>query len=382
MKAFFFTLYIAVIISGCFSGNKEEIKTLKAKPDAAPGFFRKLTDTEEKYYAEAIKEYYQTHLLRSGFNGSILVAKNDQIVFEDYHGYSDFRTKDSITPNTPFHLASISKTFTGMMIMKLWEQGRLSLDDTLQKFFPQLPYHGVTIRMLLSHRSGLPNYLYFMDKDWDKKVKATNQDVINFMINNKPPVSAMPNRGFSYCNTNFLLLASIVEKITNQPFPQYMKDSVFTPLGMNSTFVFSIKDTAKYVPTEVGNRIYPMDHLDCTYGDKNVYSTPRDMLQWDKSLYLHTFLNKATLDTAYVPQSHEHPSMHNYGLAWRLFTNNGDSIIYHNGKWHGSNTVFTRLVQDTATIIVLGNKFNRNIYHAKEMASVFTGEEDKNDLAE
>ena len=102
-------------------------------------------------------------ILQKGFNGAILVAKNGQVLFEQYKGYSNFITKDTINEHTPFHLASISKTFTGMAILKLWEEGKVSLDDTLQKYFPQFPYHGITIRMLLSHRSGLPNYLYFMD---------------------------------------------------------------------------------------------------------------------------------------------------------------------------------------------------------------------------
>lgn len=344
--------------------------------------FRKLSDAEESYYNFAARDYYEKLLVKSNFNGSILVAKNGQIIFEDYRGFHDFKLRDSINPQTPFHLASISKTFTGMMTLKLWEEGRLSLNDSIQKYFPALPYKGVTIRMLLSHRSGLPNYLYFMDKGWNRKIKATNEDVIHYMEVNKPPVEAQAGRSFHYCNTNFMLLASIIEKITGKPYPQYMKDSLFTPLGMNSTFVFSIVDTANYIPTYSVSKPFPMDHLDCTYGDKNIYSTVRDLLQWDKSLYQHTFLTKATLDSAFTPQSHERRSMHNYGLGWRLFTNPTDSIIYHNGKWHGTNTAFTRLVEDTATIIVLGNKVNRNIYRSKEMSIIFTGQKDTATLAE
>lgn len=374
---------LLLYVFGC--GSKAETKAQKqvAKGSLTPDFtFRKLTPEELSRYGNEAKFYYETHLKKTGFNGDILVAKNGQIVFEDYTGLANFKTKDSITPNTPFHLASISKTFTGTEVMRLWEQGRLSLNDTLQQYFPQLPYHGITIRMLLSHRSGLPNYLYFMDKDWNKKQKATNQDVLNFMITHQPPVEAPPGRVFHYCNTNFMLLALVVEKITHLPFPQFMKDSVFMPLGMNSTYIFSIADTLSYVPTMVGNRPYEMDYLDCTYGDKNVYTTARDLLQWDKALYQHTFVTKPTLDTAFTPQSHERNSMHNYGLGWRLFTNGADSIVYHNGKWHGSNTVFTRLIQDTATIIVLGNKFNREIYQAKDMSVIFTGIKDTSDLKE
>ncbi|TKK70850.1 beta-lactamase family protein [Ilyomonas limi] len=379
---FFLFFNIAVATVSCTSQAEKtnELNHRKRLTSAGDFHFRKLAPAEEHYYAQATKDYYDSHLGKTGFNGAILLAKNGQIVFEDYRGVADFKKLTPVTSNTPFHLASISKTFTGMEVLKLWEQGRLSLNDSLQQYFPQFPYHGINIRMLLDHRSGLPNYLYFMDSVWDKKKKATNEDVLNFMIAHQPKADAPPNRVYHYCNTNFVLLALIIEKVTHQPFPQFMKDSVFTPLGMNNTFVFSIQDTLSYVPTYAGSRPYPMDHLDCTYGDKNVYSTVRDLLQWDKALYQHTFVTKTALDSAFLPRSNERKSMHNYGLGWHLYFNNGDTLVYHNGKWHGSNTVFTRFMQDTATIIVLGNKLNRAIYQSKDMGVIFTGHKDTAEL--
>ncbi|HVX25404.1 MAG TPA: serine hydrolase domain-containing protein [Parafilimonas sp.] len=343
--------------------------------------FDSLSPAVENAYSNAIEDYYDQHL-EKGFNGAILVAKNGQILFERYKGYSNFVTKEPITEHTPFHLASISKTFTGMAVLKLWEEGKLSLDDTLQKYFPQLPYYGITIKMLLSHRSGLPNYLYFMDSLFDKHKEMTNQDVLKAMIEHHPAIHSQPNTRFEYCNTNFMLLALIVEKITGQYFPDYMKQTLFEPLGMHDTYIFSIRDTAHYIPTWSVSRPFPMDQYDCTYGDKNVYSTVRDLFAWDKALYQHTYLKKSTLDMAFTPMSNEHRSMHNYGLAWRLFISNGDTVVYHNGKWHGTNTSFIRLVQDTATIIVLGNKENSNIYHAKEMEAIFRGKSEMDKLDE
>jgi len=362
------------------AGNNKSI-TVLANSIHSDFAFRQLSQEEKENYSQAIRDYYDVKVGKS-FNGSILVAKNGEILFEDYKGLYNFQTKEPITEHTPFHLASISKTFTAMTILKLGEEHRLSLDDSLQKFFPKLPYHGVTIKMLLNHRSGLPNYCYFMDTYWNKKQKATNWDVVNFMIEYQPNPMAMPDRSYHYCNTNYLLLALIVEIITTHPFPQYMKDSVFTPLGLKDTYVFSIADTAKYIPTYSVTKPFLMDHLDCTYGDKNVYSTVRDLYQWDKILYEHTFLQKSTIDMAFMPYSNEHKTMHNYGLGWHLYFNNGDTLIYHNGKWHGSRTAFTRFVQDTATIIMLGNKVNNNIYHSREIGSIFTGRQDVNKLAE
>ena len=363
-----------IMMFSCSDSTAAKEKSNKPKTDtlAEPDFtFNPLSPAQAAAYTDAIKNYYDKHLLGTGFNGAILVAKNGKVLFEDYHGYSNLNTKQPITQHTTFHLASISKTFTGMAVLKLWEENKLSLDDTLQKFFPGFPYHDVTIKNLLSHRSGLPNYLYFMDTIWDKHKEATNEDVINAMYVHKPPIEFRPDTHFSYCNTNFVLLASIIEKITHTPFPEYMKKTVFEPLGMTDTYIFSIKDTASYQPTWSVTKPFLMDQYDCTYGDKNVYSTVNDLFLWDKSLYEHTYLKKETLDMAFTPLSNEKRSMHNYGLAWRMLINNGDTLIYHNGKWHGSNTVFTRVIKDTATIIVLGNKLNTNIYQSKNIAAVF-----------
>jgi CubicO group peptidase (beta-lactamase class C family) len=371
------------IVNACSQSSGNNKRIAAPDPPAHTDFaFRPLTDAEKENYTAEIKNYYNAKYASRGFNGSVLVAKNGEILFEDYRGIYNFKTKEPITDHTPFHLASISKTFTAMTVLKLWEEHRLSLDDTLQKYFPKLPYHGITIKMLLDHRSGLPNYLYFMDSIWNKKQKATNWDVVNFMIQHKPKAMTLPDKGYHYCNTNYLLLALIVENVTGKPFPQYMKDSVFTPLGLKDTYIFSIADTDKYVPTYSVTRPFPMDHLDCTYGDKNVYSTVRDLFAWDNALYQHTFVSAATEQMAFTPYSNEHKTMHNYGLGWHLYFNAGDTLIYHNGKWHGSNTAFTRVVQDTATIIMLGNKMNNTIYHSREMESIFTGREDKNKLEE
>jgi CubicO group peptidase (beta-lactamase class C family) len=159
ISSLFFVLIFCFLFVRCSSGSAE--KTI-SKHDTAlytPDFsFDSLNAQQAAYYANAVREFYNTRLAKTGFNGAILVAKNGQVLFEKYNGFSNFITKDTINEHTAFHLASISKTFTGMAILKLWEQGKLSLNDSLQKYFPQLPYHGITIKMLLSHRSGLPNY--------------------------------------------------------------------------------------------------------------------------------------------------------------------------------------------------------------------------------
>jgi CubicO group peptidase (beta-lactamase class C family) len=376
LKNTIYILLLSSLIGSCKQSSIDKKKREKEKETTA--YYNKLTDEQRKTYSAALLRIYDSILGKRGFNGGIIVAKNGQILLEDYQGYANLQTKDTITPNTPFHVASVSKTFTGMVILKLWQEQKLQLEDSIQKFFPAFPYHGITVRMLLNHRSGLPNYVYFMPADtaWKRRI-ATNQDMLQFMIDKKPALYSLPDRGFHYCNTNFAMLALIAEKVTGQPFPEYMQTNVFTPLGMKNTFIFSIKDTADYKPSYLWNNApIALEPMDCIYGDKNVYSTPRDMLLWDDALYSNKFISQSTFQEAIKPTSFEKPGTHNYGLGWRLVEMPNNKIVYHNGWWHGNNACFTRLIRDTATIIILGNKFNRAIYSGQKFGAVFNSTSD------
>ena len=155
-------------------------------------------------------QFFDSMLGRGNFNGSILVAKNGEIIYEQYKGFRNPRIKkDSITPSTSFHLASVSKTITAMAVLKLAEEGKLNIDDSVSKFLLGFPCAGVTIKTLLNHRSGLPNYVHYMEKlGWDKKRLITNQDVLNFIIERHKDIRyRCPDRRFSYSNTNYALLA-------------------------------------------------------------------------------------------------------------------------------------------------------------------------------
>jgi CubicO group peptidase (beta-lactamase class C family) len=365
-------------------------------------------DEKERLIAE-VKAKYETLLGNKGFSGQILIAKNGEVIFEDYKGYSNYSDKTAILPETPIHLASISKTFTGMAALKLWEQEQLDLKAPVTKYISNFPYTDVTIEQLLSHRSGLPDYTYFMETNkyktvkvknkrgrWVKKLKLikaetpfrqglyNNQDVLDYMVTKRPAPAAMPNRVFKYCNTNFVVLALIIEKITGQDFPTYMAETIFKPLKMENTYVFSAKSIDKYTPSYNARMVpYKIEKYDCIYGDKNVYSTARDMYLWDKALTEGSYVKQSTLEMAYQPQSPINKYHHNYGLGWRILAKpNEQRLVYHNGWWHGNNTVFTRLISESATIIILGNKFNRSIYKGKEIASVFTGKVDTTALVE
>jgi CubicO group peptidase (beta-lactamase class C family) len=260
--------------------------------------------------------------------------------------------------------------------------GKLSLYDDVKKYFPAFPYDGITIRLLLSHRSGLPNYLYFMDQlGWDKKQKCSNEDVLDYLIKYKPPVTSNPDTHFTYCNTNYALLGLILEKASGQDYADFLQQQFFTPLQMNDTYVFSNNDSATAMPSyDWRGREEGFAFLDCGFGDKNIYSTPEDLLKWDQAMYNNQIFSQKTLEAAFTPYSNEKPGVRNYGYGWRMNVYpNGKKIIYHNGWWHGNNAVFIRMIQDSVTIIVLGNKYNSAIYQSKKMAEIFDPSSDIQD---
>jgi CubicO group peptidase (beta-lactamase class C family) len=383
LKKIFFLLFPVILWYGCnnSSGHKKVVDdSLQYYPPTPTALDQK----EFRHYYRELNELFDTSLLKNGFNGGILIARNGSIIYEKYKGLVDLSKKDSMTDITPMHIASTSKTFTSAAILRLVQEAKLSLNDSVTKFFPGFPYPGITVKMLLNHRSGLPNYLYFMSNDdSDKKssrsspaVKmktekaekkyAVNSDVLKFLITKKPEKSFPPNSHFSYCNTNFVLLALIVEKISGKSFPDYMKDNFFVPLKMEHTYVFTLKDTLTATPSFTNNGTHwDFDFFDGTYGDKNIYTTPRDLLKWDQALYTDQVLSKPMIDSAFAGYSFEKPSLDNYGLGWRLEAfPSGKKVVYHYGKWHGFNAAFARLPDEKATIIVLGNKFMRSIYNA------------------
>jgi CubicO group peptidase (beta-lactamase class C family) len=333
--------------------------------------------TELARIYDAVKLFYDTTLAPSGFNGGFLVAKGGNIIFEKYRGFVNLDSVEAINSNTALHIASVSKTFTAMAILKLQEQGKLNIDDTLTKYFPNFNYPGVTIKTLLNHRAGLPNYLHFLkDVAWPDSVLMHNEDILNLIINKKEKLLRNIEKAdtkFAYNNTNYALLALIIEKVTGKSYPQFMQKNIFDPIGMKNTFVHYAGDNKKVSKSfDWKGRPILNNNLDAIYGDKNIYSTSQDLLKWDRVLSDSVFLSKKSLEMAYIPYSNEKPGIKNYGLGWRMnIYEDGKKITFHNGWWHGNNAAFIRLVKDDVTIIAMSNKFARAVYGTKILVNLF-----------
>jgi CubicO group peptidase (beta-lactamase class C family) len=350
---------------------KSQDSTLLAMENTRP---KPLHPEEFRVYSTASRRFFDS-LFSHGFNGGLVVAHNGVVVYERYSGFTDPKKhKDTVNAHTAFHLASVSKTFTAMAVLKLWEAGKLDIHDDISKYLAGFP-PGISIKNLLSQRSGLRNYVHFMDQSgWDKRKYLTNTDLLQYIIQHHDQVIyTTAGRHFEYSNTNYAFLALIIEKVSGQSYNEYLTKTFFQPLHMQDTYVYSIQDTEKAIRSyKLNGRLYPMEYLDMVYGDKNIYSTPEDMLKWDDALRGSVLFKQSTLDSAYAPYSLEKPGKRNYGLGWRMIVfPEGKKLIYHNGWWHGNRTVFIRMMEENATIIALCNNDNKKIYFAKKLCDVF-----------
>ena len=395
-----FLRYTPYILAGLLTSCKQESKTLAEnldddKPDTVLHItppkikFGKLSQAykDDKHYV--IQQYYNKIWPKDELSGGLLIAKNGEILFEKYGGYANISKKTAITADTPLHLASVSKVLTAAVALKLIDLGKLDINAKVSSILPEFPYADISVKMLLNHRSGLPNYAYFADDRaiWDRHM-MNNQDVLNLMAQHKFPLYFKPDKKFGYCNTNYVMLALIIEKITHKNYRQVMKEVVFDPLGMTHTYVFDYeKDKSTAALSYKGNGVlYGWDFLDNVYGDKNIYSTPRDMLKFDLATYSKKFLIPKLLKQVFQGYSYEHKGERNYGLGIRMHEwETGEKLFYHNGWWHGNTTSYVTLKNDTVTMIALSNRFSYKPYKIWKLSTQFGNypiKPDKEDTAE
>lgn len=310
---------------------------------------------------------------RKGFNGTVLVTKYDKVLYKGAFGYADFKNRDSLSTETAFQLASVSKQFTAMAIMMLQEQDKLQYDDSVQQYIPDFPYKGITIRHLLTHRSGLSNYTYFSDELWpDRKKPITNEDVLDLMVTHQPKAYLEPDKRFNYSNTGYAILASIVTKASGMPFALFMQKNIFEPLEMTNTFTYSPEVatvTGRIASGHTGGRRrrWP-DYLDTVLGDKGMYSTVEDLYKWDQALYTQKLVKKETLQEAFKGSRTEKKRDEDYGFGWRITeVDSGDTVVYHAGLWHGYTTYLLRNPKDHSALIVLSNVPNGSLRYLKEI---------------
>ncbi len=324
--------------------------------------------------AALMDEYLTAQSKYFKFNGNVLVAENGDIVFQKSYGYADFDTKRMLNDSSVFELASVSKQFTATGILLLMDKGKLKLTDSLRQYFPELPYSNITIYHMLTHTSGLPDYMEVVMQNWDKSKVAFNNDVIQILAKEKLPVVFKPGDQWEYSNTAYMILASIIEKVSGQSFKDYMAAHIFQPLGMTNTRIYntrrSLKDTIpnyaygyvyndslmRYIlPDNDPNQNFVI-YMDGIQGDGIVNSTTGDLLKWDRAVKNHTLLAESTQKEMLKGQSlSDTINQSYYGFGVAISKTDLGNLISHSGGWPGYTTFLARNPDSDQTYIVLSN---------------------------
>jgi len=348
-------LFLSALLIGC--GQKE-----KETPVA-------------KTFEEKIDSLFATV---PDFSGVALIAERGKPVYHKAIGYLNFETKTLMDTASLFELASVSKQFTAMVIMMLKEEGKLSYDDLVEKYLPGLPYKSITIRQLLTHTSGLPDYQAIMDEHWDKSKVAGNVDISEYLKKYHPAKLFEPGEKYEYSNTGYVLLGSIAEKASGKDFVDFCRERIFNPLGMISTDIRSLQEKALienfalghiYVPGKqryIRADSFPSSNYTIWLGNRKgpgrISSTASDLLKWDRALYTESLLKKTTLEEAFAPMKLNSDSLSNYGFGWDIETSKLGKVVRHSGDNPGYKTHIIRYIDADKTVILLCNnahdKFN------------------------
>ncbi|MCE2995121.1 MAG: serine hydrolase domain-containing protein [Cyclobacteriaceae bacterium] len=309
------------------------------------------------------------------FSGVLLIAQKGKPVYHKAFGYRNFETKIPIDTASIFELASVSKQFTAAIIMLLKEENLLTYDDPIEKYLADLPYKNITIRQLLNHTSGLPDYQAIMDEHWDKSKVANNNDILEYLKKYHPPAMFAPGEKYNYSNTGYVLLASIAEKASGKDFIQLCRDRIFTPLAMSSTNIRTLAEKASIDNFALGHIFmeekkrfvradsFPSSNYTIWLGNRKgpgrISSTASDLLKWDQSLYTNQVLKQETLEEAFTPAKLNNDSLSYYGFGWEIKPDGEGKIVLHSGDNPGYKTEIIRHLGENKTLIILCNNAHR-----------------------
>ncbi|WP_118973080.1 serine hydrolase [Taibaiella koreensis] len=325
------------------------------------------------------------------FNGNVLIAENGKPVFEKSYGYENFDTRQPLTHASVFELASCSKQFTAFAIALLQHQKKLSYNDDITRFLPELSaYKGITVGNLVHHTSGLPDYMALFDSLWDKSKIASNADLVKLLAQHHPAVLFAPGAKFEYSNTGYALLASIIEKASGKSYGAYLQQYIFKPLKMEHSLVYN----RRYRPQKIAHYAYDFIYqpeqekyvlidsipemnmvywLDGISGDGTVNTTARDLLLWDQALYTDKLLPSAERAVLFTPGKLKDGTATDYAFGWMIQEHpEAGKLALHTGGWGGYCTFIERELDRNKTVIILQN-IDKGAIPGKSVRSLLYG---------
>jgi CubicO group peptidase (beta-lactamase class C family) len=281
MKNIFIIIILAITISGCSD-----------------------SPTANKSIQEVVEEY----VAKGHFNGSILIAHRDNVIYQGSFGYANFETKDTITSSTLFPIASLTKQFTATAIMILQEKGKLSIDDKIGKYMEVPPtVYDIPIKNLMNMTSGLFDY-------WENDVKNDKDSILKFHYESDS-LYFPTNSKIQYCNSNYFFLGLLIESLSGMTYNNFLSENIFKPAGMNNTFVYDGNEHKRAIGYDENRNI--KDYL-ITTADGGMFSTLEDLHLWDKALSENKILTKESKNRMFIPMQLDNGDFINYGFGWEV----------------------------------------------------------------
>ena len=330
-----FIIPLIAILSGCQSSEDRTTK---------------LTDKTASF-SESLDAYFRSV---PEFSGNVLVAQNGEVLFSKSYGYADIEFKILNDRETKFKIGSITKPFTAMAVLKLVEEGKLKLTDTVGKFIPEMPPHwqSLTIHQLLSHTSGLIHTWDILEDSTLMFQKSSLKNTLSWYFDK--PLQFEPGTSFSYSGVGYLILAAIIESLTNSTYDEYLKKVIFEPLNMKDTGPSNpeaiIQKLARgYIIDSTGVRNAPNFYVPLLTGGGHLYATSHDLLKWDSALSNFSILSEEMTEKMYAPV------LENYGYGWDIVKNDTLNMVFHTGFIPGYLSRIDRYLDYDLTLIILTN---------------------------
>jgi CubicO group peptidase (beta-lactamase class C family) len=308
-----------------------------------------------------LDSYLQQRYERGEFMGTVLIAKNGKPIFEKSYGFANIEKQTPNKPELKYLIGSVTKQFTAALILKLQEMDKLSVDDKISKYYPSFK-HGneITIRNLLNHTSGIPNYTSDVAVTMNMGAYESTSEILDTMFTRE--LESKPDSIMIYSNTGFLILGDIVEKASGKTYKEFIQETIFTPLGMNNS-AFNVFDTNDVLftkgytikKTEEGKEIIPTRYMDVSFAGAagSISSTVEDMLKWDMTLYSNKILSEKSRQEMFTPK------MQNYGFGIIIdepeYKDGKHKRIWHSGRIPGFISAAQRFIEDTTSVIILSN---------------------------
>lgn len=318
--------------------------------------FVSFTSTQGKELKQEMDDYLKASHEIWKFHGTALVAQNGEVIFKKGYGMASIELGIPNTPEMKFQIGSITKQFTATAILQLQEKGLLSLDSPITKHLPEYPQETgdkITIRHLLSHTSGIPNYTDMPDIMTQKALPVTVDELLTTFKDK--PLEFEPGEKYKYSNSGYVVLGAIIEAVSEKTYEDYIRENILEPLKMRNSG-YDHRDrimenrAAGYTENEKGElRNADFVHMSAPYSAGALYSTVEDMLIWDQALYTEKLLKKGSLERMFTPVKK------NYGYGWLIEEKYGRTLVWHNGGIDGFHTTFNRWVDDSLCVVVLSN---------------------------